>query len=218
MRSYGQYCAVAKALDVIGDRWNLLIVRELLLRGACRYTDLLHGLPGIATNLLADRLRDLEQAGVISREEAPPPIAATLFRLTPRGEELKRVVVELGRWGSPFMAEPVTDESFRGHWLSFPADVFLVDNEPKGSPLEIEVRLEDEPMTIEIAGNLRVRPGSAIDPALVLNGTPQVVLGALTGKLALEEAQALGLQCEGDLSALARVQPSQAPRSDHAHI
>lgn len=211
MRSYGQYCAVAKALDAIGDRWNLLIVRELLLRGACRYTDLLHGLPGIATNLLADRLRDLEQAGVISREEAPPPIATTLFRLTPRGEELKRVVVELGRWGSPLMAEPVTDESFRGHWLSFPVDVFLVDNEPDSSPLEIEVRLEDEPMTIEIAGNLRVRPGSATDPALVLSGTPQVVLGALTGKLAPEDAQALGLRCEGDLSALARVQPSQAP-------
>ena len=87
MRSYRQYCAVAKALDVIGDRWNLLIVRELLLRGACRYTDLLHGLPGIATNLLADRLRELEQAGIVYREDAPPPIATTLFRLTPRASQ-----------------------------------------------------------------------------------------------------------------------------------
>ena len=85
MRSYGQFCGLAKALDVIGDRWTLLIVRELLIRGACRYTDLRNGLPGIATNLLAERLRELEEAGVIEREEAPPPIATTLFRLTPRG-------------------------------------------------------------------------------------------------------------------------------------
>ena len=79
MRSYDEYCAVAKSLDVVGDRWTLLIVRELALQGPCRYTDLRNGLPGIATNLLADRLRELEHAGVVSREEAPPPIATTLF-------------------------------------------------------------------------------------------------------------------------------------------
>src|ERR671928_603445 len=99
MRSYGQYCALAKALDVIGDRWSLLIVRELLLRDACRYTDLREGLPGIATNLLADRLRELEAAGIVSREEAPPPIATTLFRLTPRGEQLGPVLDHLSVWG-----------------------------------------------------------------------------------------------------------------------
>ena len=85
MRSYGQYCSVAKALDVVGDRWTLLIVRELLLRGACRYTDLKDGLPGIATNLLADRIRELEAAGLIRREEAPPPVATTLVHLTEAG-------------------------------------------------------------------------------------------------------------------------------------
>src|SRR5208282_4278869 len=106
MRSYGQYCSVAKALDVIGDRWSLLIVRELLLREPCRYTDLHRGLPGIATNLLADRLRELEQAGLLAREEAPPPVASTLYRLTGRGRELEGVLVALGRWGVPLMAEP----------------------------------------------------------------------------------------------------------------
>ena len=79
MRSYGQYCSVAKALDVVGDRWTLLIVRELLLQGPCRYTDLRNGLPGIATNLLADRLSELESAGLVRREEAAPPVATTLF-------------------------------------------------------------------------------------------------------------------------------------------
>jgi DNA-binding HxlR family transcriptional regulator len=92
MRAYGQYCAVAKALDLVGERWTLLLVRELLLRGACRYTDLRQGLPGIATNLLAERLRDLEDAGVVCREEAPPPVATTLFKLTPRGKELAPVL------------------------------------------------------------------------------------------------------------------------------
>ncbi len=96
MRSYHQYCGLAKALDVIGDRWTLLIVRELLLRERCRYTDLRNGLPGIATNLLADRLRELEEAGIVSREEAPPPIATTVFRLTSRGRELEPIVNQIG--------------------------------------------------------------------------------------------------------------------------
>ena len=73
MRSYGQYCSVAKALDVIGDRWNLLVIRELLLQGPCRYTDLRNGLPGIATNLLSDRLRELEAAGLVRLGDAPSP-------------------------------------------------------------------------------------------------------------------------------------------------
>ena len=96
MRSYGQYCSVAKALDVIGDRWTLLIIRELLLQGPCRYTDLKNGLPGIATNLLADRLDQLATAGLVRREEAPPPVATTLFHLTEGGAELKPVLDALG--------------------------------------------------------------------------------------------------------------------------
>src|SRR5213083_2971085 len=127
MRSYGQYCAVAKALDVVGDRWNLLIVRELLIRGASRYTDLRNGLPGIATNLLADRLRDLEAAGLVTREEAPPPIATTLFRLTERGAGLKPVLDELMRWGLPLMAEQRDEEAVRSHWLAGALEVMLED-------------------------------------------------------------------------------------------
>src|SRR5919197_3297835 len=104
MRSYDQYCAVARALDVVGDRWSLLIVRELLLRGSCRYTDLRYGLPGIATNLLAERLRELEEAGLVRRVEAPPPIATTLFELTERGRELEDALYALVQWGAPFMS------------------------------------------------------------------------------------------------------------------
>ena len=108
MRSYRQYCGLAKALDVIGDRWNLLIVRELLARSPARYTDLHNGLPGIATNLLADRLRELEAAGVVRKYEAPPPVATTVFELTARGEDLWPAIRELGRWGRPLLAGRLT--------------------------------------------------------------------------------------------------------------
>src|ERR1700677_1291882 len=118
MRSYGQYCSVAKALDVIGDRWTLLIVRELLAQGPSRYTDLRNGLPGIATNLLAERLRELEQAGIVVREEARPPIAPALFSLSPRGKQLHTVIEELGRWAMPLMAETSPEEEYRSHWLA----------------------------------------------------------------------------------------------------
>src|ERR1700754_2177447 len=117
MRSYGEYCSIAKALDVVGDRWTLLIVRELSLRGACRYTDLRNGLPGIASNLLADRLRELEKAGVVRREAAPPPVATALFQPTPRGEALRPVLDELMRWGIPLMTEDAPDDAVRSHWL-----------------------------------------------------------------------------------------------------
>ena len=125
MRSYDEYCAMAKSLDVVGDRWTLLIVRELELRGACRYTDLRNGLPGIATNLLADRLRELERAGVVAREDAPPPIATTLFRLTPRGEQLRPVLEGLTRWGVPLMTEQNPDDAVRSHWLAWALEAII---------------------------------------------------------------------------------------------
>jgi DNA-binding HxlR family transcriptional regulator len=206
MRSYGQYCSLAKALDVVGDRWTLLIVRELLLRGACRYTDLRNGLPGIATNLLADRLRDLELAGIVAREEAPPPIASTLFRLTPRGEELRGALVELGRWGAPLMLEPDGDEEFRSHWLAMPVELYLTDRTPDGPPITIEVHAGGEPMLIETAGGrARTYPGEAADPDAVLRGTPRLVIGVLSGRLELAAAERRGLRYEGDRAVLSRV-------------
>ena len=105
MKSYNHYCAVAKALDAVGDRWTLLIIRELVSQGPCRYTDLMNGLPGIATNLLADRLASLEEAGIVWREAAPPPVAATLYHLTDVGADLEPVLDTLGMWGVRFMSE-----------------------------------------------------------------------------------------------------------------
>jgi DNA-binding HxlR family transcriptional regulator len=207
MRSYGQYCSVAKALDVIGDRWNLLIVRELLLRESCRYTDLLDGLPGIATNLLADRLRGLLQAGIVSRTDAPPPIATTVYALTERGQELGPILRRLGRWGAPLMLEPAEDDAFRSHWLALPVEMFLTDHAPDRPPVRIEVHTGEEPFTIETAeGEVRASAGPAEEPDLVLSGAPQVMIGLLSGRLALADARARGLECTGEESALRRVQ------------
>ena len=152
MRSYGQYCSVAKALDVIGDRWSLLVIRELLLQGPCRYTDLRNGLPGIATNLLSDRLRELEAAGLVRREEAAPPVATTLFHLTEAGAQLEPALEALGAWGIRYMTQPADGDEFRSHWLAFPVSLFLHDRDPDGPPLSIELRPGGRPAVIEVSG------------------------------------------------------------------
>ena len=206
MRSYRQYCAMAKALDVIGDRWSLLIVRELMLSGSSRYTDLLQGLPGIATNLLADRLKDLEEGGVIKRELAPPPVATTLFSLTPRGEGLRAVVSALGLWGGPLlMAGPKKDDEFQSHWLALPITEFF-PGKVGSAPVTIEVRTGDEPLVIEtIDGRVRTRRGTAKEPDLVLTGRPEVILPVLRGRIDIPAARRSGLKTEGDPKVLSRL-------------
>jgi DNA-binding HxlR family transcriptional regulator len=211
MRTYGQYCALAKALDVVGDRWTLLIVRELLTRGACRYTDLRAGLPGIATNLLAVRLRELGDAGLVRREDAPPPVATALFKLTERGEGLLPVLQELGRWGAPLLTKRGRTDKFRTHWMSLPLRWHLSDDTPDAGPLTIEVRTGNESLTIASSGGtLQSRPGRAIDPDLVLTGTPDLVVGLLLGWFDVETATLQGLKIRGDPAVLRRLRRTGA--------
>ena len=216
MKSYRQYCGLAKALDVIGDRWNLLIVRELLARSPARYTDLHNGLPGIATNLLADRLRELEAAGVVRRYEAPPPVATTVFELTGRGEDLWPVVRELGRWGRPLLAEPADEDEFRIHWLAVPARLHLTDHEPGQPPVTLVLRSGGAALTFETSdGAVRSRPGDADAPDLLLAGPPQLIVGLLVGNLSLAEARARGLDADGDLAVLSRLRPAAPAGRSH---
>jgi DNA-binding HxlR family transcriptional regulator len=214
MRSYGQYCSVAKALDVIGDRWTLLIVRELVLQGPCRYTDLKNGLPGIATNLLSDRLRDLETQGLVRREEAPPPVATTLFHLTEAGAELEPVLDALGAWGIRYMAQPDDGDEFRSHWFAFPVSLFLSDQDPDGPAVSIELRTAGRPAVIEVSGgSVRTRLGtdpSTPSPDLVLDGPPRLILGLLSARLTPAQARDLGLTMAGDTAVLRRLQPQPA--------
>jgi DNA-binding HxlR family transcriptional regulator len=213
MRSYRQYCALAKALDVVGDRWTLLIVRELLIRGACRYTDLQEGLPGIATNLLAERLRALESAGLVRREAAAPPVGTPVVRLTARGEELEAVLHQLGRWGASLLSKPSRGDAFRSHWLALPAKLHLRDHRPELPSVTLEVRAGGRPLVLEAAaGEVHTRLGGASAPDAAVTGPGPVVVGLLLGKLGLAAARAAGVRYEGDPKVLARLQPKALAR------
>jgi DNA-binding HxlR family transcriptional regulator len=217
MRSYDEYCAIAKSLDVIGDRWTLLIVRELMVRGASRYTDLRNGLPGIASNLLADRLRELEHAGVVTREDAPPPIATTLFRLAPRGEQLRPVLEDLTHWGLPLMSEPKPSDAVQSHWLAWALGLMLTDRQPDASPMTIELQTGDQPIVVEARdGGIHTRLGPADDPDATFSGPPRPVLGLLLGLLDLAAAKSAGIDFEGDPAILERLGSELTPAASPA--
>jgi DNA-binding HxlR family transcriptional regulator len=135
-RSYDQYCSAARALDVVGDRWTLLIVRELLA-GPRRYTDLHADLPGVSTDVLASRLKDMEREGLTTRRRLPPPGAAYVYELTGRGRELLPVLQALGRWGQAELGERRPTDAVRAHWFALP---LLRSLEGEGL---VEVRLEE---------------------------------------------------------------------------
>ena len=198
MRTYGQYCAMARGLDVIGDRWTLLIVRELLLQGPSRYAELQRGLPGIATNLLADRLRELEANGVVTRDDG-------VVSLTPRGRQLEPVMRAIGRWGAPLLAETMPHEQFQSHWLALPLQEFLADHAPARRPQTLEIRTGDEPLTVDVGrGAVKIRPGRPDEPDAVIGGPVRLVLPVLAGRVRLATARVI---FEGDRAVLRRLQP-----------
>ncbi|SRR5258707_1299075 len=202
MRSYRQYCGLARALDVVGDRWTLLIVRELLIRGSARYSELQQGLPGIATNLLADRMRQLERAGLVERAESQ-----AVFRLTSRGQALEDVVAALGRWASPLMKESAGKDVVRGHWFVLPMRLYLRDRTPDAKPATIQVELPDQAIVLRTAGDGGVTSnvGRAAAPDATLTGAATGVMGLLSGKLTLRQARARGVKLTGNAAALQRL-------------
>ncbi|MEU7874768.1 helix-turn-helix domain-containing protein [Dactylosporangium sp. NPDC049140] len=211
MRSYGQYCSVARALDVVGDRWTLLIVRELLLQGPCRFTDLKNGLPGIATNLLSTRLKELEDAGLVARDDAPPPVATVLYSLTERGLTLEPVLHALGLWGLQYMTDERPGDAFQARWLAYAPTWFTTDADPDGPPAVIQLVAAGELAVIELGdGQIRTTIGRAAEPDLVLDGPPRAVLGLLTGAMDLKRAMRLGLSATGHRQLLTRLRPVTA--------
>jgi DNA-binding HxlR family transcriptional regulator len=212
MRSYGQYCSIARALDVVGDRWTLLIVRELLLRGACRFTDLKNGLPGVATNLLSGRLKELEDAGLVSRQDAPPPIATTVYELTEDGRALESVLKALGAWGLRQMATERPGDAFQASWLSYAPAWFTTDADPGAAPATIQLRAGGEEAVIELGdGEVHTRVGRSTDPDLTLDGPPRAVLGLLLGQIDISQAGKVGLTITGRRRLLARLRPITRP-------
>jgi DNA-binding HxlR family transcriptional regulator len=137
-RSYDQYCSAARALDLVGDRWTLLIVRELLA-GPRRYTDLHADLPGVSTDVLASRLKDMERDGLSTRRRLPPPGVAYVYELTARGRELLPVLQALGVWGQGELGERRPTDALRAHWFALPL-LRVLEGEGEGL---VEVRLEE---------------------------------------------------------------------------
>ena len=208
MRTYGHHCQLARGLDVIGDRWVLLIVRELLL-GPRRYGELLDGLPGIATNLLAERLRSMETNGLVAKSEDDR------YVLTERGAELREVVYAIGRWAHPLMEESSADETFRGEWIAHPiASMFAGDDDTRPG-LTVEVRSATEPITVRSSGGrVTVERGSAVAPDLVLTGRPDTIVDLFAHRVSVAEAKASGLAVTGDPRPLRKLRPmtSGTPR------
>lgn len=185
MRSYRQYCALARALDVVGERWTLLIIRELFARDS-RYADLRDSLPGIASNLLADRLRQLQAAGLVEAYDAPRPVRATVYRLTARGRELGPVLRALVAWGAPLVGGSQGEDAFRTHWLALGLPAFFDGVDVADlAPLTVYVRTGDAPATLRVSDNAVTMDAGECAPdddAVVVEGAPDEVLALLSGR------------------------------------
>lgn len=200
-RGYEQYCGLARALDVVGDRWTLLIVRELLV-GPRRFGALRDGLCGIATNLLSQRLRQLEADGIIERKLGAPQ-DGTRYALTRRGEALRPVVAELIRWSAPLMEFGSGRDTFHPTWLAVALPALL----PKGPrrPVVVGLRTRGTDLTLEAGPEgsaVHLRPGEPCEA--ILSAEPEVILGLASGALSVRAAIRGGARVRGDRKALAR--------------
>jgi len=197
-RTYGQFCAAAKALDVVGERWTLLVVRELLL-GPRRFTDLLTALPGLGTSLLASRLKQLEAAGVIRREQLPPPAGSWVYQITDAGLGVGLVVKALADWGAPLLDTPSPGEAVRADWLALHLAVSAPAEAVAGVRETYQVHIDDEVLHIVLTGTgVQARSGPA-------PGAPDLVIR--TGQAAFIELS-LGRTGLADLVAARRAQVS----------
>jgi DNA-binding HxlR family transcriptional regulator/putative sterol carrier protein len=203
---YQQYCALARTLDVAGDRWTLLIVRELT-PGPRRFTDLLDGLPGVSRNLLTERLRALERAGIIARHELPPPAARRVYELTDDGRDLAVAMAPLIAWGARRLGERKPGESFRARWPAV-AMAGLADREAARGVSESYQYLIGESafhFTVD-DGSIQLRDGRAQDPAVTLTTDEETWVDIASGKITASSAAAAGtLTVAGDAEAAKRL-------------
>lgn len=201
-RSYHDRCAAAHALDLIGERWALLVVRELLL-GPKRFTDLRKSLPGISANVLTQRLTELERACVVQQRRLSPPVSAWVYELTPWGAELEPIILALGRWGarSPLWSktEPLNSDS-----LVISLKAMFQPERNKGQEAEYELHLNDDCFLIQLsADKLAVSRGSSKKPDVVIEATPDTLASLLYGGFPLDDAIASGdLKYQGSLPLL----------------
>lgn len=189
-RTYDQYCAMARGLDVVGDRWTLLVVRELLT-GPKRYGDLAAGLPGIATNLLAERLRTLMASGVVVRSPGPGPERGRPYELTAWGQELEPVLLALARWATPLLGPPRPDDTYRLRWLLLTLQARFDPRAASDVRRTYEFRIGDEVVHVGVT-DAAVHPsdGAAPHPDVTIRSDPHPFLAWGTGQRT--SAQAVG--------------------------
>jgi DNA-binding HxlR family transcriptional regulator len=205
-RSYNQYCGLAYALDIVGDRWTILIIRELI-PGPRRFTDLMAGLPGISTNLLSERLKSLEQQGILNRRVLPPPAGSTVYELTSLGQALEKTLLELGKWGSQFVP-PSAEEATLLHVGSYALTLktFFRPEQAQGINETYELHIDNEVLQVRIkAGEIHVQQGEALEADMILHADMPIYLELLRGQIPPDEAISRGLiRIEGDPVALSR--------------
>jgi DNA-binding HxlR family transcriptional regulator len=203
LKRYHQYCPIATSLELVGERWTLLVVRELFY-GPKRYTDLAANLPGIGTNVLADRLKDLEAAGIVAKLKLPPPAASTVYELTPAGRQLRPVLHEMARFGARLMGPPPPDALEPG-WLLHALDLAL---SPVSPPGRLAFKVGDEEASL-VDGV--VRPGLVEDPDVFVE-TDGTGFYHLVVNRSLE-----GVRIEGDHEVLHRLIDAFGPVATEAH-
>ena len=204
-RSYRQYCPMAHALDLLGERWTLLVLRELLL-GPQRYGDLLAGLPGLSTDLLADRLHALESADVIRRRRLPAPAGSTVYELTPVGEELWDILSPLARWGGRLMGPPTETDDRLDHRWALLAMVAGYHGPPDRTE-SYQLIVDDEAFTFEVEdGRARVRRGESPHPAVVVRIDAATFLAVVSGTMTPSAARRRhSVDLDGDTTAYDRL-------------
>jgi DNA-binding HxlR family transcriptional regulator len=199
-RSYGDPCGVARALDLVGERWALLVVRELLL-GPKRFTDLRAGLPHLSADVLSQRLRELEQAGVVQRSKLPPPAGSRVYELTEWGKQLEPVIISLGRWGSraPF---PDTDMPLGADALMIALKTVFDRSPPDGHDSLIEIVLGEDRFRARVAGgDLDIVRSSVERPDARIESDPATLAAVLWHGRSIEAG---GVEIEGDRVAAER--------------
>ena len=203
---YQQYCGAARALDVVGDRWTLLIVRELLF-GPRRFTDLIDGLPGVSRNLLTERLRALERDGIVSREELPAPAARQVYELTADGRELADAMIPLVAWGAGRLGTRKPDESFRPHWAALAMATFADREATRGVNETYQYFVGDSAFHFTVDdGTIELHHGRAKEPAVTVTTDEETWAKIAGGQITASSAAATGaLTLAGNAAARARL-------------
>jgi DNA-binding HxlR family transcriptional regulator len=188
-RGYGQYCGLARALELVGERWALLIIRDLLV-GPRRFSDLRRGLPKIPTNVLSDRLKELEENGVVQRRILPRPASATVYELTPYGQQIEDAVMRLGMWGAHSLGEPRSEEIITNDSMTIALRSTFAPEQATGKRMTFELRMGPVILTAMVDhGILQVTEGPAAEPDLVVETGPglrRLLDHTLTPREALE--------------------------------